>query len=145
MPASGEQGPQAQWARPGSPERANQTRALPRQATSARRQAEVGGGGTSPSAAIASIQAAKPANVSDTPSDATAAASHAEMGRLLARQVADQLSPNTPFGRQLTRQMSEYFGQPVVFRVKPAALGSGGSGASQPVAPPENRRARRRR
>lgn len=52
---------------------------------------------------------AAPANVSDTPPS--------NLARLVASQLTDQLAGDTPLGKQLTRQLSAYFGEPIVLRV----------------------------
>lgn len=52
-----------------------------------------------------------------------------ELAEAVRAQVAEQLSVSSPIGRELTRQLSAYFGQPVEIRaVRP--LGSGSSIAS---------------
>lgn len=45
-----------------------------------------------------------------------------ELAEAVRRRVAEQLSPNSAFGRQLNRQLSDYFGEPVEIRTKTVAL-----------------------
>ena len=39
-----------------------------------------------------------------------------ELEEAVRRQVAEQLSPESPFGRQINKQLSDYFGEPVEIR-----------------------------
>lgn len=50
----------------------------------------------------------------------------------IKRQIADQLSLSSPVGRQLSKQLSEYFGEPVMIRVRQSSVDSAKSGQGGP-------------